>query len=187
MYKKYIVRLSDEERRACQEVVKKLKGSSQKVRRAQILLQADAEGPNWTDMRIGEAYRCRVQTVENLRKRLVTEGFKAVLNGKVRESPQSEATPFHPRSPYGVAKVFGHDMTVNYRESYGLHASSGILFNHEGERRGLEFYTRKVTNGLARIKLGLQDKIYLDTSSNLRITGASEEAGGPPELDLTNL
>jgi hypothetical protein len=87
MYKKYIVRLSDEERRACQEVFKKLKGSSQKVRRAQILLQADADGPNWTDMRIGEAYHCRVQTVENLRKRLVTEGFEAALNGKVRESP----------------------------------------------------------------------------------------------------
>jgi GDPmannose 4,6-dehydratase len=81
--------------------------------------------------------------------------------GKVRETPQSELTPFHPRSPYGVAKVFGHHMTVNYREAYGLHASSGILFNHEGERRGLEFYTRKVTNGLARIRLGLQDKIVL--------------------------
>jgi len=81
--------------------------------------------------------------------------------GKVRETPQSELTPFHPRSPYGVAKVFGHHMTVNYRESYGLHASSGILFNHEGERRGLEFYTRKVINSLARIKLGLQEKIVL--------------------------
>jgi GDPmannose 4,6-dehydratase len=81
--------------------------------------------------------------------------------GKVRETPQNELTPFHPRSPYGVAKVFGHHMTVNYREAYGLHASSGILFNHEGERRGLEFYTRKVTNGLARIRLGLQDKIVL--------------------------
>jgi GDPmannose 4,6-dehydratase len=81
--------------------------------------------------------------------------------GKVRETPQNELTPFHPRSPYGVAKVFGHHMTVNYREAYGLHASSGILFNHEGERRGLEFYTRKVTNGLARIRLGLQEKIVL--------------------------
>jgi GDPmannose 4,6-dehydratase len=81
--------------------------------------------------------------------------------GKVRETPQSELTSFHPRSPYGVAKVFGHHMTVNYREAYGLHASSGILFNHEGERRGLEFFTRKVTNGLARIRLGLQDKIVL--------------------------
>ncbi|MFZ4514828.1 MAG: GDP-mannose 4,6-dehydratase [Acidimicrobiia bacterium] len=81
--------------------------------------------------------------------------------GKVRETPQKETTPFHPRSPYGVAKVFGHYMTMNYRESYGMHASSGILFNHEGEKRGLEFVTRKITNSLARIKLGLQDTISL--------------------------
>jgi GDPmannose 4,6-dehydratase len=81
--------------------------------------------------------------------------------GKVRETPQTESTPFHPRSPYGVAKVFGHSMTVNYRESYNLHASSGICFNHEGPRRGLEFVTRKITNGIARIKLGLQDSITL--------------------------
>ncbi|MGE0141338.1 MAG: GDP-mannose 4,6-dehydratase [Ilumatobacteraceae bacterium] len=81
--------------------------------------------------------------------------------GKVRETPQTEMTPFHPRSPYGCAKVFGHDITVNYRESYGLFACSGILFNHEGPRRGLEFVTRKVTNAVARIKLGLQDQIVL--------------------------
>jgi GDPmannose 4,6-dehydratase len=81
--------------------------------------------------------------------------------GKVRETPQTEKTPFHPRSPYGCAKVFGHDITVNYRESYGLFACSGILFNHEGPRRGLEFVTRKVTNAVARIKLGLQDQIVL--------------------------
>ena len=81
--------------------------------------------------------------------------------GKVRETPQSETTPFHPRSPYGVAKVFGHYTTMNYREAYGIHASSGILFNHEGPRRGLEFVTRKITNSLARIKLGLQDEISL--------------------------
>jgi GDPmannose 4,6-dehydratase len=81
--------------------------------------------------------------------------------GKVRETPQTENTGFHPRSPYGVAKVFGHHMTINYRESYGLHASSGICFNHEGPRRGLEFVTRKITNGIARIKLGLQDSISL--------------------------
>lgn len=87
MYKKYIVRLSDEERRICQEVVKKLKGSSQKVRRAQILLQADADGPNWTDCRIAQAYRCRVQTIENLRKRLVSEGFQLALDGVKRELP----------------------------------------------------------------------------------------------------
>ncbi len=81
--------------------------------------------------------------------------------GKVRETPQTEMTPFHPRSPYGCAKVFGHDITVNYRESYGLYACSGILFNHEGPRRGLEFVTRKVTNAAARIKLGLQEELVL--------------------------
>jgi GDPmannose 4,6-dehydratase len=81
--------------------------------------------------------------------------------GKVRETPQREVTPFHPRSPYGVAKTFGHYMTVNYRESYGLFACSGLLFNHESPRRGIEFVTRKVTRGVARIALGLQDSITL--------------------------
>ena len=81
--------------------------------------------------------------------------------GKVREVPQTEATPFYPRSPYGVAKVFGHHITVNYRESYDLFAVSGILFNHESPRRGLEFVTRKVSNGVARIKCGLTDSLSL--------------------------
>jgi len=81
--------------------------------------------------------------------------------GKVQEVPQSETTPFYPRSPYGVAKVYGHWITVNYRESYQMHASSGILFNHESPRRGLEFVTRKITDGASRIKLGLQDKLAL--------------------------
>jgi GDPmannose 4,6-dehydratase len=81
--------------------------------------------------------------------------------GKVREVPQTETTPFYPRSPYGVAKVYGHWITVNYRESYGLHASSGILFNHESPRRGLEFVTRKVTRGVARIASGLDDQLAL--------------------------
>ncbi len=81
--------------------------------------------------------------------------------GKVRETPQNESTPFHPRSPYGVAKCYAHYITVNYRESYGLHCSSGILFNHESPRRGLEFVTRKVTAGVARIKLGLADALVL--------------------------
>ncbi|MEN3315909.1 MAG: GDPmannose 4,6-dehydratase [Acidimicrobiaceae bacterium] len=81
--------------------------------------------------------------------------------GKVRETPQTERTPFHPRSPYGAAKVFGHYTTINYREAYGLFAASGICFNHESPRRGLEFVTRKVTNAVARIKLGLQDKLVL--------------------------
>ena len=81
--------------------------------------------------------------------------------GKVRESPQRETTPFYPRSPYGCAKVFGHNITVNYRESYGLYACSGILFNHESPRRGIEFVTRKVSIAAARIKLGLQDSLVL--------------------------
>lgn len=81
--------------------------------------------------------------------------------GKVQAVPQDEDTPFYPRSPYGVAKVYGHWITVNYRESYNLHASSGILFNHESPRRGLEFVTRKVTNGVAKIKLGLANEIRL--------------------------
>ena len=81
--------------------------------------------------------------------------------GKVAEVPQTEATPFYPRSPYGVAKVYGHWITVNYRESYNLHASSGILFNHESPRRGLEFVTRKISYGAASIKLGLEEKLSL--------------------------
>ena len=81
--------------------------------------------------------------------------------GKVRETPQNELTPFHPRSPYGVAKTFAHYTCVNYREAYGMHISSGILFNHEGEYRGHEFVTRKITSNIARIKLGLQEKFSL--------------------------
>jgi GDPmannose 4,6-dehydratase len=81
--------------------------------------------------------------------------------GKVRETPQNEQTAFHPRSPYGAAKVYGHYITVNYRESYGIHACSGILFNHESPRRGLEFVTRKITNAVAKIKLGLQKQLVL--------------------------
>ena len=85
--KKYVVRLSEQERAACQDIVKRLKGSSQKFRRAQILLKADADGPNWPDVKIAEAFNCRVQTVENVRKRLVTEGFELALEGKKRREP----------------------------------------------------------------------------------------------------
>jgi GDPmannose 4,6-dehydratase len=91
--------------------------------------------------------------------------------GKVREVPQKETTPFYPRSPYGVAKVYGHWITVNYRESYSLHATSGILFNHESPRRGLEFVTRKVTHGVARIKLGLADELRLGNLESQRDWG----------------
>ena len=91
--------------------------------------------------------------------------------GKVRQVPQSEDTPFYPRSPYGVSKVFGHYITVNYRESYGLYACAGLLFNHESPRRGLEFVTRKVTDGVARIKLGLTDTLSLGNLSAKRDWG----------------
>ena len=91
----------------------------------------------------------------------VYQASSSEMFGKVRETPQTESTPFYPRSPYGVSKVFAHYMTVNYRESYDLFAASGILFNHESPRRGLEFVTRKVTDGVARIKLGLTDSLSL--------------------------
>ncbi len=91
--------------------------------------------------------------------------------GKVQEVPQRESTPFYPRSPYGVAKVYGHWITVNYRESYNLHASSGMLFNHESPRRGLEFVTRKVTHGAARIACGLDEKLALGNLDSQRDWG----------------
>jgi len=90
MQKKYVVRLTDEERNVLGDVVKRLKGTSQMVRRAQVLLKADVDGPNWTDKEIAEAFSCRTKTVENLRRRLVTEGFEVVLNGKKREAPPRE-------------------------------------------------------------------------------------------------
>ena len=91
----------------------------------------------------------------------IYQASSSEMFGKVREVPQSELTPFYPRSPYGVSKVYGHYITVNYRESYDLFAVSGILFNHESPRRGLEFVTRKVTDGVARIKAGLSDSLSL--------------------------
>ena len=91
--------------------------------------------------------------------------------GKVREVPQNELTPFHPRSPYAVAKTYGHHITVNYRESYGLFTTSGILFNHESPRRGLEFVTRKITDAVARIKLGLDDELRLGNLDSQRDWG----------------
>jgi GDPmannose 4,6-dehydratase len=91
----------------------------------------------------------------------IYQASSSEMYGRVREVPQTELTPFYPRSPYGVSKVFGHYITVNYRESYGIFAVSGILFNHESPRRGIEFVTRKVTDGVARIKLGLSESLGL--------------------------
>jgi GDPmannose 4,6-dehydratase len=95
--------------------------------------------------------------------------------GEAREVPQNEHTPFHPRSPYGVAKVYGHWITVNYRESYGMFACSGILFNHESPRRGLEFVTRKVTHAVARIKYGLQKELRLGNLEARRDWGYAKD------------
>jgi GDPmannose 4,6-dehydratase len=95
--------------------------------------------------------------------------------GMVQEIPQTEKTPFYPRSPYGVAKLYGHWITKNYRESFGLHASSGILFNHESERRGKEFVTRKITDAVARIKLGIQEYVELGNLSAKRDWGHAKD------------
>jgi GDPmannose 4,6-dehydratase len=97
------------------------------------------------------------------------------MYGKVRETPQNEATAFYPRSPYGVAKVYGHHITVNYRESYGLFAVSGILFNHESPRRGREFVTRKISEAVARIKLGLEEELPLGNLDARRDWGYAPE------------
>jgi GDPmannose 4,6-dehydratase len=113
--------------------------------------------------------------------RLVDEGIRfyqassSEMFGKVRETPQNEATPFYPRSPYGVAKAYGHWITVNYRESYGLFAVSGILFNHESPRRGREFVSRKITEAVARIKLGLDDSLGLGNLEAKRDWGYAPE------------
>jgi GDPmannose 4,6-dehydratase len=95
--------------------------------------------------------------------------------GKVRQSPQNEDTPFYPRSPYGVAKTYGHYITVNYRESYDIFAVSGVLFNHESPRRGLEFFPRKVSDGAARIALGLKDELELGNLDARRDWGFAED------------
>ena len=97
------------------------------------------------------------------------------MYGKVQEVPQTERTPFYPRSPYGVAKVYGHWLTVNYREAYGMHASCGILFNHESERRGETFVTRKITRAVGRIKLGLQKKLFMGNLDSQRDWGYAKD------------
>jgi GDPmannose 4,6-dehydratase len=110
-------------------------------------------------LRVLEALR--IHTQNDMGKVRFYQASSSEMFGKVRETPQTELTPFHPRSPYGVAKTFGHYMTVNYRESYGAYACSGILFNHESPRRGYEFVTRKVTRAVARVSLGLQETLSL--------------------------
>ena len=120
-------------------------------------------------LRVLEAIR--IHTQGDMGKVRFYQASSSEMFGKVRETPQRETTAFHPRSPYGVAKTFGHYMTVNYRESYDAFACSGILFNHESPRRGMEFVTRKVTRGAARIALGLQDKLALGNLDSSRDWG----------------
>jgi GDPmannose 4,6-dehydratase len=133
----------------------------------QAELTADVTGTGV--LRVLEAIR--IATQGNMGRIRFYQASSSEMFGKVRERPQREETPFHPRSPYGVAKVFGHYMTVNYRESYGAFACSGILFNHESPRRGPEFVTRKVTRAVARISLGLQDSIALGNLDSQRDWG----------------
>ncbi|WP_106850741.1 GDP-mannose 4,6-dehydratase [Blastococcus sp. Marseille-P5729] len=121
----------------------------------------------------------RIYAGDDLGKVRFYQASSSEMFGKVHETPQKETTLLWPRSPYGVAKVYGHYMTINYRESYGMHASSGILFNHESPRRGPEFVTRKVTMGVARIKTGLQDRLVmgnLDASRDWGFAGDYVEA-----------
>jgi GDPmannose 4,6-dehydratase len=133
----------------------------------QAELTADVTGMGV--LRILEAIRIATQNhMEQIR---FYQASSSEMFGKVRESPQTEATPFHPRSPYGAAKTFGHYITVNYRESYNAFACSGILFNHESPRRGHEFVTRKVTRGVARIALGLQETVALGNLDSQRDWG----------------
>jgi GDPmannose 4,6-dehydratase len=115
-----------------------------------------------------------LEAVRSVNKKIrFYQASSSEMYGRVREVPQTEMTPFYPRSPYGVSKVFGHYITVNYRESYDLFACSGILFNHESPRRGIEFVTRKVTDGVARIKLGLEKKLMLGNRDASRDWGFS--------------
>jgi len=129
----------------------------------QPLYTADVDGLGVT--RLLEAIR-RVKPSARFYQAATSEMY-----GKVHEVPQSETTPFHPRSPYGVAKVYGFYITINYRESFGMHASNGILFNHESPRRGLEFVTRKITDAVARIKLGEQTELRLGNLDSKRDWG----------------
>lgn len=133
----------------------------------QAELTADVTGMGV--LRILEAIR--IATQNNMDRIRFYQASSSEMFGKVRESPQTEQTPFHPRSPYGVAKTFGHYITVNYRESYNAFACSGMLFNHESPRRGHEFVTRKITRSVARIALGLQESVALGNLDSQRDWG----------------
>ncbi len=145
---------------------------------AQSHVQVSFETPEYTansdalgTLRILEA----VRLLGMEKKTRIYQASTSEMFGKVQEVPQKESTPFYPRSPYGAAKVYAYWITVNYREAYGMHASNGILFNHESPMRGETFVTRKITRALARIKMGLQDKLYIGNLNSLRDWGHARD------------
>lgn len=132
--------------------------------------------PVFTGQCTGIGVTMMLEAIRHMNRKIkFYQASSSEMFGKVREVPQKETTPFYPRSPYGVAKAYGHYMTVNYRESYGMHASSGILFNHESPRRGLEFVTRKVTYHVAMIKLGMADALYMGNLDSKRDWGYAKD------------
>jgi GDPmannose 4,6-dehydratase len=143
---------------------------------AQSFVPASWEQPVFTGEVTGLGVTRLLEAVRTVDSSLrFYQASSSEMFGKVREVPQNEDTPFYPRSPYGVAKVYGHWITVNYRESYGLHATSGILFNHTSPRRGLEFVMRKITQGVAKIKLGLADELRLGNLDSKRDIGSAAD------------
>lgn len=143
---------------------------------AQSFVKASWEQPVLTGEFTGISVTRVLEAIRHTDKNIrFYQASSSEMFGKVTETPQKETTRFYPRSPYGVAKVYGHYITVNYRESYGMFACSGILFNHESPRRGIEFVTRKISNAVARIHLGLQDKVELGNLEAKRDWGYSKD------------
>jgi len=143
---------------------------------AQSFVKASWEQPVLTGEFTGISVTRVLEAIRHTDKNIrFYQASSSEMFGKVTETPQRETTRFYPRSPYGVAKVYGHYITVNYRESYGMFACSGILFNHESPRRGIEFVTRKISNAVARIHLGLQDSLVLGNLDSKRDWGFSKD------------
>lgn len=143
---------------------------------AQSFVKESWEQPEYTSDVTGLGALRMLEAIRQVNTKIkFYQASSSEMFGKAIESPQSERTPFYPRSPYGVAKLYAHWITVNYRESYGIFACSGILFNHESERRGLEFVTQKIANGAARIKQGLTDKLHLGNLETKRDWGYAPE------------
>jgi GDPmannose 4,6-dehydratase len=145
---------------------------------AQSHVRVSFDEPEYTGDVVGLGTQRLLETIRHtglLDKVRYYQASSSEMFGKVQEVPQTETTPFWPRSPYACAKVYGHWLTVNYRESYGLHANSGILFNHESPRRGETFVTRKITRAATRIKVGLQDKLFLGNMDAKRDWGYAKE------------